>query len=115
MKKINVIYAFFDLLREYGLTVEDLVKAMDEENIDVYNELINRLSVKSRDIVSYIYSIPWKKACILLFIIQAFYIVNIPGQYKGYLLDPPRDAVMEASRVKPSGLLYLLRYLNQLI
>ncbi len=113
--KLNVLKAFYDLLREYGITVNDLVKAMEEENIDVYRELIDRLTIKSKDIVSIIYSLPWRKACILLFIIQAFYIINIPGQYKGYLLDPPREAIVSGNKVKPQGLVYLIKYLNQTI
>jgi hypothetical protein len=115
LRRISVIKAFKDLLREYGITIDDFIKAMEEENIDVYKELIDRLSVKSKDMISLIYSLPWRKACILLFIIQAFYIINVPGQYKGYLLDPPREVIMNGNKVKPIGLIYLIKYLNQII
>ncbi len=111
---ISVVNAFLDLLREYGITIDDLLKAMEEENIDVYDEIIKRLSSKPRDVVKIVYSLPWRNASILLFIIQAFYVINIPGQYKGYLLDPPRHLIMAGDKVKPSGLIYLIKYLNQL-
>lgn len=111
--RIDVYRAFLDLLKEYGITVEDLLAAMRSEGIDVYGEIIKRISYSSPFIKKTIYSLPWRKAAILLFIIQTFYIVNISGIYKGYLIDPPRELVMDGLKVKPSGVILLIKKLNQ--
>lgn len=111
--RIDVYRAFLDLLKEYGITVEDLLTAMRSEGIDVYDEIIKRISYLSPFIEKTVYSLPWRKAAILLFILQTFYVVNISGIYKGYLIDPPRELVMDGLKVKPSGIILLIRKLNQ--
>lgn len=111
--RIDVYRAFLDLLKEYGITVEDLLTAMRSEGIDVYDEIIKRISYLSPFIEKTVYSLPWRKATILLFILQTFYVVNISGIYKGYLIDPPRELVMDGLKVKPSGIILLIRKLNQ--
>lgn len=111
--RIDVYRAFLDLLKEYGITVEDLLTAMRSEGIDVYDEIIKRISYSSPFIEKTVYSLPWRKAAILLFILQTFYVVNISGIYKGYLIDPPRELVMDGLKVKPPGIILLIRKLNQ--
>ena len=112
---IPIEQALNDLLREYGITINDLFEAMLVEDIDVYEELLKRLETKSKDIVASIYSMPWKLVALTLFTIQAFYIVNPSGMYKGRLLDPPRESMIVGNKVKYSGLLLLINRLKNLV
>jgi hypothetical protein len=114
-RRIPVEKALKDLLREYSITLEDLLTAMRIEDIDVYEELIKRLAYPSKDAVAYIYSLPWRLAAIALFTIQAFYIVNPSGQYKGYLLEPPRENIVSGDKILFRGLLDLITRLKNIV
>jgi len=113
--RIPVEKALLDLLREQGITVNDLLAAMREEGIDVYGELVKRLVYPARDTVAYIYGMPWKLAALTLFALQALYIVNPGGLYKGFLLDPPREIVVLGDKVKPQGVVLLSTRLKNLV
>ncbi|MEM1768506.1 MAG: hypothetical protein QXH77_04015 [Desulfurococcaceae archaeon] len=112
---ITVDKAFVDLLHEYGITIDDLLIAIEYSNIDVYSELIKRLDNCTRDIVEFINGLPWKTVALLLFIVQSLYIVNTTGLYKGYRLYPPRDSIVVSFKISFNGLLILLTYLRNLI
>lgn len=115
MRKIPVETALRDLLREYGISLQDLLIAIQSENIDVYNELIARLEVKGRDVTETVFSIPWSLAAITLFTIQALYLMNPSGLYKGYLLDPKREEIVAVDKVRFYGLLRLVSRLRSLL
>ncbi len=115
VEKIPVENALNDLLREYGLTLNDLLDAMITEDIDVYNELLDRLESKSRDVVETINNLPWRLAALTLFVLQAFYIVNPSGLYKGFFIDPPREYVMNGFKARFSGLLVLINRLKNVV
>lgn len=115
MNKLSVESALKDLLIEYGITFEDLFLAMYSENIDVYGELLERIEVKSRDVIETINNLPWKLAALTLFTIQALYLANPSGLYKGYLLTPSREEVVVGNKVRFSGLLFLINRLKNLL
>ncbi len=114
--RIPVEKALLDLLREYGTTLDDLLVAMKTENLDVYEELIKRIAMPSKDTIAYIYSLPWKLVALTLFTLQALYIVNPSGLYKGYLLDPPREQVIITNnKASHKSILVLITRLKNLI
>lgn len=102
--RISVEKALVNLLREYGLTINDIIEAMEAEGIDVYGELLARIAPRSPEAAAYIYSLPRRLAAALLFTLQALYIVNISSIYKDYLLDPPRWAVMAGDKATLLGI-----------
>ncbi len=112
---IPVKNALLDLLREQGLSINDLLEAMRLENIDVYNELKKRLLYRDRMVEVFIESLNWRGAAILLFAVQALYIINPAGIYKGYLIIPLHDQVVFKDKILPHGLIILAKSLNQLI
>lgn len=112
---IPVEKAILDLLREYDLTIEDLLVAMKDVDIDVYGELVRRLSECTENIMDYIYSLSWKTAALLLFTIQSLYIINTSGLYKGYKLYPPRSSVIIHDKVDFNGLVAILTQLKKII
>ncbi len=107
--------ALLDLLREQGITLEDLLAAMRSEGVDVYGELKKRLLYHDKMTILFIDNLDWRRAAILLFTIQSLYIINPSGLYKGFILEPPREKVVYWYRVLPQGLIILAKELNQLI
>lgn len=112
MSRIPVESALRDLLREYGITLQDLLIAMSSENVDVYEEIIKRLEVKSRDVVETVLGIPWDLAALTLFTVQAFYLTNPSGLYKGYLLDPSREEIVVGDKIRFLGMIKLINRLK---
>ncbi|WP_244372384.1 hypothetical protein [Staphylothermus marinus] len=112
---IPIETALHDLLREYGIELNDLFAAMIDEGIDVYRELLNRIDHVTNDIVQVIRNTPWKLVALTLFVLQAFYITNLSGLYKGYFLDPPREDIMNGLKARFTGVLVLMHRLKFLI
>lgn len=115
LKRIPIEAALRDLLREYGVTVEDLLVAMMSENLDVYGELVKRIDRVTKDVYETIYSFPWRLVALTLFTLQAFYLANPSGLYKGYVIDPPREAVAVGDKVVFHGLMYLVNRLKHVL
>lgn len=115
MKTISIETALYDLLREYGISLEDLLTAIKLEDIDVYEELIRRIGIRSVDVVKLVNSLSWRLAALLLFVLQAFYIINTSGLYKGFLIEPSRDIVMDGLKVRLDGLMILVNRLKNLV
>lgn len=114
-RSIPIETALQDLLREYGIELEDLLIAMIDEGIDVYKELIKRIDRLTKDAIKVIESKPWKLVALTLFVLQAFYIINLSGLYKGCLLDPPREIIMNGLKARFNGVLILMHRLRFLI
>lgn len=115
MNKLPVEKALHDLLNEYGITFEDLLVAMYSENIDVYEELIRRMEVKSKDVIETINNLPWRLAALTLFVVQALYLANPSGLYKGYLLNPSREEIVSGDKVRFNGLIHLINRLKNVL
>ena len=114
-KRVSVEEALKDLLREYGISLDDLLMAMREEGIDVYEELIKRIEYPSKDLIAYIYNLPWKLVALTLFTLQALYIVNPSGLYKGCFLDPPRNLIVSGNKATRRSIIVLTTRLKNLI
>jgi hypothetical protein len=114
-KYIPIENALMDLLREYNITLNDLLDAMIVEGLDVYEELIKRINNPSKDLIATIYLQPWRVIGLTLFVLQAFYIINVSGLYKGYFLDPPREKIMNGSKVSHTGVILLINRLKHLV
>ncbi len=114
-KYIPVENALMDLLREYGITLNDLLNAMIVEGLDVYEELVKRINNPSKDLVAMIYSQSWRVIGLTLFVLQAFYIINVSGLYKGYFLDPPRESIMNGLKASHTGIILLINRLKHIV
>ncbi len=112
---ITAANALLDLLKEQGLSINDLLEAMRIEDIDVYNELKKRLLYRDKVVEAFIDGLDWRRVAILLFTVQALYIINPSGIYKGYLITPLHDQVVFKDKILPYGLIILAKSLNQLI
>ncbi len=78
---VELRQALKDYLRDAGITLQDLLGVMDEEG----RTLERRLTSKELNL--------------LLFVVQAFYILNASGTYKGRVLYPAREDVVLGDKV----------------
>ncbi|OYT40094.1 MAG: hypothetical protein B6U89_03090 [Desulfurococcales archaeon ex4484_58] len=114
MRIIPIEHALNDLLREYGITIDDLLIAMRYEDLDVYDELVKRIDNPTKELLAELASLSWRTLALTLFVLQAFYIINPSGLYKGCIIDPPREVVMRGFKASCSGLKILINRLKNL-
>jgi len=104
-----------NFLAESGVTVEDILDAMDEEKGGIMEALAERVWLDER-LARYLESrYASRQLNYLLFVLQTFYIVNMGGVYKGSLIIPLRDSVVKGDKVTPEGLQLVLRALGMYV
>lgn len=86
--------ALSDLLREHGITVYDLLDAMDDDPTGIKESMMRRVRISEEEYKVLARSLSSQQLNLLIFVLQAFYIMNPSGLYKGYMLDPPRDDIV---------------------
>lgn len=101
-----------DYLREQGLTMADIVRVMDEDKEGIAESLRKRCAISFRTERSLLEKLTSKQLNFLIFVIQAFYIINIPGIYKGLIIYPKRELVVTGERVTEEGLRQILEALE---
>jgi DNA-binding transcriptional MerR regulator len=104
--------ALKDYLKEQGITLNDLLSVMDEDKEGIMEALSKRvyLTRKQREALE-----KWlssKDLNLLLFVIQAFYILNPSGLYKGLIIEPVREDVMIGDKVTFEGCKMILKSLG---
>jgi DNA-binding transcriptional MerR regulator len=104
--------ALKDYLKEQGITLNDLLSVMDEDKEGIMEALSKRvyLTRKQREALE-----TWlssKDLNLLLFVIQAFYILNPSGLYKGLIIEPVREDVMIGDKVTFEGCKMILKSLG---
>lgn len=87
--------ALSDLLKEYGITVYDILDAMDEEPTGIKESFMRRVAMSDEEYEILSRSLSARQLNLLLFVLQVFYIGNVSGLYKGYMITPTRDEVVK--------------------
>lgn len=101
-----------DYLREQGLTVADIVKVMDEDKESIAESLGKRCAISFRTGRSLLEKLTSRQLNFLIFVIQAFYIVNVTGMYKGLIIYPKRELVVTGQKITEEGLRQILKALE---
>ncbi len=100
-------------MREQGLTVEDVLDAMDEDPKGVIESLLARVDISEEEAVRLERLYSSRQLNLLIFAIQVFYISNPFGYYKGYLIYPPPELVLgPKGLVTRRGLALLIKSLG---
>jgi len=101
-----------DYLREQGLTVTDIVTVMDEDKESIAESLRKRCAISLRTERQLLEKLTSKQLNTLIFVIQVFYIINIGGMYKGFIIYPERGSVVSGQKVTEEGLRQVLKALG---
>lgn len=111
-KYIDLRIALKNYLKDQGVTLQDLLSSMDEDKEDIMDALKKRVYLtedQSRILEEKLAS---KELNLLLFVIQAFYILNPSGMYKGFIIEPTREDVMYNNKVTFEGCKLILKALR---
>jgi len=103
--------ALKDYLREQGSTLSDLLDLMDEEKRGLSEALWERVQLTNQQRRFLEQSFTSRDLMLLLFVAQAFYIINPSGMYKGMVVEPTRDEVMLGQKISYEGCRLILKAL----
>jgi len=110
---ITLRKAVKDYLREQGISLEDLLDAMDESLEGVIESLMKRVSIDYKDALELEKNYGTRQLNLLIFAIQVFYLMPFSGYYKGYLIIPTREEVLnKEGKVSKNGLYKIIRSLG---
>ena len=101
-----------DYLREHGITLGDLLSAMDEDKEGIMEALSRRVHLTREQRRALELGLSSRDLNLLLFVIQAFYIINPSGLYKGFIIEPVREDVMFGDKVTFEGCKMILKALG---
>lgn len=101
-----------DYLREHGVTLKDLLDAMDEDKEGIMEALSKRVHLTKDQYRALERGLSSKDLNLLLFVIQAFYIINPSGLYKGFIIEPVREDVMFGDKITFEGCKMILKALG---
>jgi len=104
--------ALEDYLRDEGITLQDLLGVMDEEKGGIMEALRKRIRLTEEEGRALERRLTSKELNILLFVVQAFYILNASGTYKGRVLHPAREDVILGDKISSQGCKRILRALD---
>jgi len=110
---ITLREALRDFLRDVGLSLDDILSAMDEDPRGIIESLKMRVDIGEHEARRLERALTTRQLNLLIFVIHVFYYANPSGYYKGYLLYPPRELIIgEDGRVTSKGLSLVLRSLG---
>jgi len=109
---IDLRQALKDYLRDAGITLQDLLGVMDEEKSGIIEALRKRIHLTEEEGKAMERRLTSKELNTLLFVVQAFYILNSSGTYKGRVLYPARKDVVLGDKVSSQGCKMILRALG---
>jgi len=109
---IDLRQALKDYLRDAGITLQDLLGVMDEEKSGIIEALRKRIHLTEEEGKALERRLTSKELNTLLFVVQAFYILNSSGTYKGRVLYPARKDVVLGDKVSSQGCKMILRALG---
>ncbi|RLF16713.1 MAG: hypothetical protein DRJ66_02745 [Thermoprotei archaeon] len=105
--------ALEDFLKQFDLTVEDILDAMDESKEGAIESLRRRAHLTERDIRFIEQNFTSRDINLLVFAIQVFYSPTSPGLYRNLLVIPTRDEVVGPDgKVTREGLIKIMRALG---
>jgi len=111
-KYIDLRTALKNYLKEQGITLQDLLSSMDEDKEGIMEALRKRVYLtedQSRILEERLTS---KELNLLLFVIQAFYILNPSGMYRDFIIEPTREDVMYGDKATFEGCKLILKALR---
>jgi len=109
---IDLRTALKNYLREQGITLSDLLGMMDEDKEGIMDALKKRVHLNERQSRMLEENLTSKQLNLLLFVIQAFYILNPSGLYKDLIIEPTREDVMYGDKVTFEGCKMILEALR---
>ncbi|MBS7607217.1 hypothetical protein KEJ14_05205 [Candidatus Bathyarchaeota archaeon] len=101
-----------DYLREHGITLSDLLSVMDDDKEGIMEALSKRVYLTRAQRRALERGLSSRDLNLLLFVIQAFYVLNPSGLYKGLMIEPTREDVMVGDKVTFEGCKMILRALG---
>jgi len=104
--------ALKDYLREQGITLSDLLSLMDEEKKGLMEALCERVHLTESQSRKLEKSLTSRDLNLLLFVVQAFYVLNHSGLYKGFIIEPTREEVMWGNKATFEGCKMILKALQ---
>lgn len=110
---ITLREALADFLRDSGLELSDLLSAMDEDPEGIVESLMARVEMDEEEAKRLERMFTARQLNLLILVVHTFYYANPSGYYKGYLIYPPREAVVGPSgKVTWKGLQLVIRSLG---
>ena len=103
--------ALKDYLKECGYTLSDLLGTMDEERKGLIEALRERIQLTDQQSRFLEQNFTSRNLNLLLFVAQAFYIINPSGMYKGMVIEPTREEVMLGEKISYEGSRAILKAL----
>jgi hypothetical protein len=85
---------------------------MDEDMEGIVESLRKRCAISFRTERRLLEKLTSKQLNFLIFVIHAFYIINMGGMYKGLLIYPKREHVVSGEKVTEEGLKQILKALE---
>ncbi|MCD6096291.1 MAG: hypothetical protein J7J99_07010 [Thermoprotei archaeon] len=105
--------ALEDFLKQFDLTVEDILDAMDESKEGAIESLKMRANLTEKDIKFIEQNFTSRDINLLVLAIQVFYSPTSPGLYRNLLVIPTRDEVVGPDgKVTREGLVKIMRALG---
>ena len=105
--------ALEDFLKQFDLTVEDILDAMDESKEGAIESLKMRANLTEKDVKFIEQNFTSRDINLLVFVIQVFYSPTSPGLYRNLLVIPTRDEVVGSDgKVTREGLVKIMRALG---
>lgn len=109
---IDVKRAVADFLAENGITLRDLLDAMDEDPSSLRESLKVRVAANKKEVERIEMRLTASQLNYLIFVLHTFYIVNVGGLYKGRILTPPRELIVHGNKASFQGLRLLAKALG---
>ena len=110
---ISLREALRDFLKEQGLTVNDVLDAMDETPELLEKSILKRVNISWKELRGLESSYTTRQLNLIVFVIQVFYLANVSGMYKNRVIIPPREEVVGSDgRVTKEGLIKIIRSLG---
>jgi hypothetical protein len=109
---IDLRTALKNYFKEQNITLPDLLSVMDENKEGIVEALRKRVHLTEGQCRALEENLTSKQLNLLLFVIQAFYLLNPPGTYKGLIIDPTREDVMSGDKATFEGCKMILRALR---
>ena len=104
--------ALKDYLKEQGIVLYDLLGKMDEERKGIMEALQERIQLTEAQSRMMERNVSSKDLNLLLFVIQTFYLIYPLGMYKGFVIEPTRDEVIQEDKITFEGCKIILKALN---
>jgi len=109
---IDLRTALKNYLKEQGITLSDLLSVMDEQKEGIIESLHKRIHLTEAQSRALEENLTSKQLNLLLFVVQAFYLLNPSGMYKDLILEPTREDVMYGDKATFEGCKMILKALR---